>query len=133
LYTSAEAVRVITALVYPVVPDSAARIWCQLGLGDITKADLKDLRWGQLPPGTQLSELGPVFPRAEKEAITQMQNMEDQNAATKTANENKTVSPTGVAADKAAEGSSSPAATRVAETIAQQSSTQPAAVTEKAT
>jgi methionyl-tRNA synthetase len=139
LYTSAEAVRVITALVYPVVPDSAARVWRQLGLGDITKSDPEDLRWGQLAPGAQLGELGPVFPRAEKEAITQMQNMEDQNAATKSASEasaaseNKTVIPTGVAAGNAAEGSASPAAARVAETIAQQSSTQPAAVTEKAT
>jgi methionyl-tRNA synthetase len=77
LYASAEAIRIITALVYPVIPDAATKVWKQLGLGDITKADLKDLRWGGLQPGTKLGELGPVFPRAEKEAIERMQEMEE--------------------------------------------------------
>jgi len=82
LYTAAEAIRIITALVYPVIPEAAAKVWRQLGLGDITKADLKDLRWGDLRPGTKLGELGPVFPRAEKEAIERMQNMEEERVAT---------------------------------------------------
>jgi len=79
LYTAAESIRIITALVYPVIPDAAAKVWKQLGLGDITKADLKDLQWGGLKPGTKLGELGPVFPRAEKEAIERMQEIEDQH------------------------------------------------------
>ena len=82
LYTAAEAIRIITALVYPVIPDAATKVWKQLGLGDITKADLKDLQWGDLPPGTKLGELGPVFPRAEKEAIERMQKMEEDRAGT---------------------------------------------------
>ncbi len=81
LYTCAEAIRIITALVYPVVPEAAAKVWRQLGLGDITKADLKDFRWGDLKPGTKLGEHGPVFPRAEKEAIERMQEMEDKRIA----------------------------------------------------
>ena len=81
LYTAAEAIRIITALVYPVVPEAAAKVWQQLGLGNITKADLKDLRWGDLPPGTKLGELGPVFPRAEKEVIERMQKMEEDRVA----------------------------------------------------
>lgn len=81
LYTCAEAIRIITALVYPVVPEAAAKVWRQLGLGDITKADLKDLEWGGLKPGTKLGELGPVFPRAEKEAIERMQEIEDKRIA----------------------------------------------------
>ncbi len=84
LYTAAEAIRIITALVYPVIPDAATKVWRQLGLGDISKADLKDLKWGDLPPGTKLGELGPVFPRVEKEAIERMQNMEDERVATAT-------------------------------------------------
>ncbi|QNI34649.1 methionine--tRNA ligase [Alloacidobacterium dinghuense] len=79
LYTAAEAIRIITALVYPIIPDAAARVWAQLGLGDIKKADLKNLKWGDLKPGTKLGELGPVFPRAEKDAITRMQEIEQQN------------------------------------------------------
>ncbi len=84
LYGAAEAIRIITALVYPVIPDAAAKVWQQLGLGDITQADLKDLQWGGLKPGTKLGELGPVFPRAEKEAIERMQNMEEDRVATAT-------------------------------------------------
>ncbi|MGA7315273.1 MAG: methionine--tRNA ligase, partial [Silvibacterium sp.] len=48
LYTAAESIRIITALVYPVIPDAAAKVWTQLGLGDIHKADLKNLTWGGL-------------------------------------------------------------------------------------
>ena len=81
LTTCAEAIRIITALVYPVIPEAAMKVWRQLGLGDITQADLKDLRWGGYQPGTKLGELGPVFPRAEKEAIERMQEMEDKRVA----------------------------------------------------
>ncbi len=82
LYASAEAIRIITALVYPVIPEAATKVWRQLGLGDITKADLKDLQWGGLPPGTKLGELGSVFPRAEKEAIERMKNIEEDRVTT---------------------------------------------------
>ncbi|MBV8115079.1 MAG: methionine--tRNA ligase subunit beta, partial [Silvibacterium sp.] len=51
----------------------------QLGLGDIHTADLRNLTWGGLPPGTRLGEFGPVFPRAEKDAITRMQQIEQSN------------------------------------------------------
>ncbi len=81
LYTCAEAIRMITALVYPVIPEAAAKVWRQLGLGDITQADLKDLQWGDLKPGIRLGEPGPVFPRAEKEAINRMQEIEDKRVA----------------------------------------------------
>ena len=77
LYCAAESIRIITALVYPVIPEAATKVWRQLGLGDIAKADLKDLKWGDLPPGTKLGELSAVFPRAEKEAIERMQKMEE--------------------------------------------------------
>jgi methionyl-tRNA synthetase len=81
LYTAAEAIRILTALVYPVMPDSAAKVWAQLGLGDIHTADLKHITWGDLQPGTRLGSLAPVFPRAEKDAAERMQNMELENAA----------------------------------------------------
>jgi methionyl-tRNA synthetase len=79
LYTCAEALRIITALVYPVLPDAAARIWAQLGLGDIAHADLKAVRWGQLAPGTKLGESGPIFPRAEKDTVDRMNELEKSN------------------------------------------------------
>jgi methionyl-tRNA synthetase len=80
LYTAAEAIRIITALVYPVIPNAAAQVWSQLGLGDIRKADLKNLQWRGLKPGTKLGELSPLFPRADKETITRMSELEQKNA-----------------------------------------------------
>jgi methionyl-tRNA synthetase len=80
LYTAAEAIRIVTALVYPMIPDAAAKVWAQLGLGDIKKADLKNPAWGGLKSGTKLGELGPVFPRAEKDAVARMKEIEEKNA-----------------------------------------------------
>ena len=86
LATAAEAIRVITALVYPIVPDAAAKVWAQLGLGELVDAAkhgfLKDLAWGGLKAGTKFGEPSPLFPRAEKEAIERMQSLEDENSRT---------------------------------------------------
>jgi methionyl-tRNA synthetase len=78
LYTAAEALRIATALAYPVMPDATAKIWSQMGLGDIKKLALNELTWGQLPLGTKLGEVQPVFPRADKSAIERMQKMEEE-------------------------------------------------------
>jgi methionyl-tRNA synthetase len=82
LYTAAEALRIATALAYPVMPEATAKIWTQMGLGDIKKLALSDLAWGQLPLGTKLGEVQPVFPRADKSAIERMQSMEEQQRVT---------------------------------------------------
>jgi len=76
LYTSAEALRIVTALAHPVMPDATAKIWAQLGLEDIRKFDLTGLQWGQLHLGTKLGDVQAVFPRADKSAVERMQNME---------------------------------------------------------
>jgi|HubBroStandDraft_6_1064221.scaffolds.fasta_scaffold00314_24 methionyl-tRNA synthetase len=78
LYTAAEALRIATALAYPVMPEATAKIWTQMGLGDIKKLALSELAWGQLPLGTKLGEVQPVFPRADKSAIERMQKMEEE-------------------------------------------------------
>jgi methionyl-tRNA synthetase len=84
LGTAAEAIRVITALVYPIVPDAAAKVWAQLGLGELADAAkhgfLSELAWGGLKAGTKFGEPAPLFPRAEKEAIERMQSLEDENS-----------------------------------------------------
>ena len=77
LYTSAEALRIVTALAHPVMPDATAKIWTQLGLGDIKKFDLSTLKWGQLHLGTKLGDVQPVFPRADKSAVERMHKMEE--------------------------------------------------------
>ena len=81
LYTSAEALRIVTALAHPVMPDATAKIWAQLGLRDIGRFDLTQLRWGQLQLGTKLGEVQAVFPRKDKSAVERMQKMEEQSAS----------------------------------------------------
>jgi methionyl-tRNA synthetase len=78
LYTSAEALRIVTALAHPVIPEATANIWQQMGLGNIQEFDLESLAWGQLPPGAKLGNVQPVFPRADKSAVERMKQMEEQ-------------------------------------------------------
>jgi methionyl-tRNA synthetase len=84
LATAAEAIRIVTALAYPVVPDAAAKVWRQLGQGELAdaakKGFLSDLAWGGLKAGTKFGEPAPLFPRADKETIERMQNLEDENS-----------------------------------------------------
>jgi methionyl-tRNA synthetase len=85
LATAAEAIRIITALVYPILPDAAAKVWLQLGQGEIAdaarKSFLTELSWGGLNAGTKFGEPAPLFPRAEKDAIERMQKIEEQNSS----------------------------------------------------
>ncbi len=80
MYSAAESIRIITALLYPVMPYASASVWRQLGLGDIEEAarngELKDLKWGGLKPGTKLGPLAPIFPRADKGLAQIMTDME---------------------------------------------------------
>src|SRR5437660_1366350 len=78
LYTSAEALRIVTALTHPVIPEATAKIWSQLGLGEIARTRLDQLQWGQLRAGMKLGKIEGVFPRADKSTIERMQHMEDQ-------------------------------------------------------
>ena len=86
LYTASEAIRIITAVLYPILPDSAAKVWRQLGQGEIGDAAkssfLTHLAWGGLKAGTKFGEPAPLFPRAEKDATERMQNLEDENNRT---------------------------------------------------
>jgi methionyl-tRNA synthetase len=81
LYTAAESIRIITALLYPVMPYATASVWRQLGLGSIEEAarkgELKNLKWGGLKPGTKLGPLAPIFPRADKGLAQIMIDMEN--------------------------------------------------------
>jgi methionyl-tRNA synthetase len=85
LATAAEAIRIITALVYPILPESAAKVWRQLGQGEIAdaakKAFLTKIAWGGLKAGTKFGDPSPLFPRAEKDAVERMQKIEEQNSS----------------------------------------------------
>jgi methionyl-tRNA synthetase len=83
LATAAEAIRMITGMVYPILPESAGKVWQQLGLGNLEDAakngDLKTITWGGLRAGTKFGEPAPLFPRAEKDAVERMQSLENEN------------------------------------------------------
>ncbi|MGB9454795.1 MAG: methionine--tRNA ligase [Bryobacteraceae bacterium] len=83
LYTAAEALRIATALVSPVLPESSRKIWAQLGMGEpIESVRFETLAWGGLQPGQQIGEVSPVFPRIEaKLAIEQMRALEEKVTA----------------------------------------------------
>jgi methionyl-tRNA synthetase len=74
LYTAAEALRLITAAVSPVIPGSAAKIWAQLGYRTPLDAiRVADLKWGLLASGQAIDNPVAVFPRADaKIMIEQM-------------------------------------------------------------
>jgi methionyl-tRNA synthetase len=115
LATAAEAIRIITALVYPILPESAAKVWRQLGQGEITEAAknhfLTKIAWGGLKAGTQFGEPAPLFPRAEKDAVERMQNLEDENTTCGGANpEPSAPKPAAVAVPAKAEETMSAAA-----------------------
>jgi methionyl-tRNA synthetase len=110
LYTSAEALRIVTALAHPVMPDATARIWTQLGLGDIKKFDLSQLQWGQLHLGTKLGEVQAVFPRADKSAVERMQKMEELKSGAVPATAAVTPAPPATAAKTEPGPSAKPAA-----------------------
>ena len=67
LYRSAETLRGLSVLLYPVMPDAAQKIFRQLGRSDeLSKIDPAGLRWGTLAAGTKIGQVEPLFPRIEK-------------------------------------------------------------------
>src|SRR5437899_1445555 len=80
LWTTAELLRVATALTHPILPESTAKVWTLLGQpGQPESIAVDGLRWGQLAPGTPLGKSQALFPRIEKaEAIERMESMENE-------------------------------------------------------
>jgi methionyl-tRNA synthetase len=78
LYTAAEAVRVVCALVSPVLPHTTQAIWSQLGFTTpVSAVRVEQLTWGQLQLGQKIGEITPVFPRLEvKPTVQKMQELE---------------------------------------------------------
>ena len=100
LYSAAEALRVITALVSPVLPESSRKIWAQLGMTEpIESVRFDTLVSDGLKPGQQIGEVSPVFPRIEaKPAIEQMRALEEKVTAEQAVMMGKTPAPAAPAA-----------------------------------
>ncbi len=70
LYRSLEAIRWLSVLLYPVMPEATRQIYSQLGLSDdISKINPENLTYGELSAGTILGETVAVFPRMEKSRV----------------------------------------------------------------
>lgn len=69
MYNLVEALYKIAVLIYPVMPEAAAKMWKQLGISEnIENADIENIKeWGNIPFGLKLGEAEPIFPRIEVE------------------------------------------------------------------
>ena len=77
LFSAADALRVIAALVDPVMPVAAARIRTMLG---VSQEPWTTLTAGTLSPGTHLGPIEPLFPRIEK-TLEELRAMTTDNTA----------------------------------------------------
>ena len=69
LYDVAEGLRVVAALLAPVMPESAQRLWSSVGApGEAAATRLDAFRWGVLSPGARTTRGGALFPRIDKAA-----------------------------------------------------------------
>jgi methionyl-tRNA synthetase len=95
LYTAAETLRIVTALLSPVIPESAAKIWSQLGYTHpVSEVTAADLHWGHLRGGQLLGAVSAVFPRADaKTVIPRMRELETEEYARQQAVLGKTPPP----------------------------------------
>ncbi|HOA62909.1 MAG: methionine--tRNA ligase [Verrucomicrobia bacterium] len=64
LYNLAEVCRVLAVLLWPFLPDAAARLYSQLGLSQAPDR-IADAAWGGLPRGHRIGEPTPLFPRRD--------------------------------------------------------------------
>jgi methionyl-tRNA synthetase len=98
LYTAAEALRIATALLSPVLPLSAPKIWAQLGMTDsIDNVRFDALEWGGLRAGQKIGEVAGVFPRLDAEkSIEAMRALEDKVTAAQNVVLGKSTTPAAV-------------------------------------
>jgi methionyl-tRNA synthetase len=83
LYSCAEVLRITTALLYPVLPESCQKIWTQLGMSQhLDLLRLADVYNTPLQPGHRVGQVAAVFPRIDaKPAIGKMRELEAQVSA----------------------------------------------------
>jgi len=78
LFTAAEALRIISILAHPVIPEATRKIWQQLGRPEKLEDQRVDrVGWATSGGSTRIGRLEAVFPRVEKsETIERMEAME---------------------------------------------------------
>jgi methionyl-tRNA synthetase len=68
LYNLAESLRWITLCAWPIVPESAEKIWSQMNMpGQLADNNIESLSWGEFPANITVNKPKPVFPRIEQQ------------------------------------------------------------------
>jgi methionyl-tRNA synthetase len=101
LYNAADTLRIVAALVEPVMPASAGRIRAMLG---IQAEGWVDLRPGTLSPGSTLGPIEPLFPRMEH-TVEELRAMSDTGAGNAQTPPAPAAQPAAAPAPQAAPGS----------------------------
>src|SRR5260370_384467 len=80
LYEAAEALRIISILSHPVMPNVTQQIWQRLGLaGSLTDQRIHNLSWAGLRVGDTITTTPPLFPHINHaEAVERMESMENE-------------------------------------------------------
>jgi len=67
IYDLLESLRIVSILVYPFMPESAKKIWAQLGIeGPLEKVRFDEAKsWGKMKEGSKVNKPTPIFPRIE--------------------------------------------------------------------
>ena len=80
LYKAAAALRLITILTHPAIPEATQRIWQQLGeQGNVERVRIDQLEWDGLIAETPIGIVEAVFPRIDKkEALEKIEAMENE-------------------------------------------------------
>ncbi len=83
LYSAAEVLRIVTTLLIPVLPETAERIWIQLGMTNpVDSVLLEGLTWGGLLPGQVVGQPATLFPRLDlKETVDRLWQLEAEEKA----------------------------------------------------
>ncbi len=67
IYELMEALRVVTIAVYPFMPQTAEKMWSQLGLEGLGKVSFDQIKkYGIITPGTVINKGAPLFPRIKQ-------------------------------------------------------------------
>jgi methionyl-tRNA synthetase len=67
LYASAETLRILAILTWPILPLAAQRLWEQLGgTGSVLAVGIDGAAWGLLQPGTTTRRGDSLFPRLDQ-------------------------------------------------------------------
>lgn len=89
LYRAAETLRWLCVLLYPVMPESAQKIYVQIGLSaDVSQFNPENLKYGELEEGIEIGETEAVFPRIDKNKVmTEIEKEKIKDGSQKTVEE----------------------------------------------